>query len=250
MEKGRESVWGIRGLTAGALIILLAGFTTAAAAEEDWPAEDSNSVSIYNDGEGDLFGRSRFRGVRSTVLDAVYSRRESYDVARVIGGVEEYQTAVVLSAGVRDRLVSLFEESSSVDYRGGYHLEWKNQGERKVFYLQHSGMGLDVAFSLDRPPEDMLQMVRELYDQDDFWRRWSRPVLDHYRSSYVLTIHRAENVFRPWEKEISYAEALLAATLLGDREQWLWGVHDGRGLLEEILKDLPAVQAAPDSQGP
>ncbi len=219
----------------GILLLCLGGVSVLGADDEDWPANESNSVSIYNDGEADLFGRSRYRSVRSTILDTVYGRRDSFDVARVIGGVDEYQTAVVLSSEVRRRLVSLFEEGASAETEGGYRFEWKQEAGVKVFSVSHPDMGLDLAFSLDRPPKEMLQMIRDVYGRNEVWRRWTQPVLDHYRSHYVITVHRGENIFRPWEEEISYAEALAAATLLGDREQWLWGIHDGRGLLRTAL---------------
>lgn len=213
------------------------------AAEEEFGDMDTagdwftrRGVTFYADGLSDLYGRSPRRLVVTTVLDGVYGYRESFDISGVLSDRSYYQTALVLDEDVRNRLVSLFETGSSRELEPGLRLSWKDEENRRVFSLVHGGWGLDISFSLTRPTEKMVDLIREVYSKDAFWQRWQQPVLEHYRSNYVIAIHRAENVFEPWEKEISYQEALLAAALIGDKDQWLWGIHNGRGLLKEVLE--------------
>jgi len=170
-------------------------------------------VSIYDEFDDGLFGKSRYRGVVVSVKKAAFARAETLDV------FEEddagYITAVVMDRRTVDKLL-----------RGDYELPFRDEGDRRIY--TYRAEGLDISFSVEKPKASMIQMVSDFYSDNE---RWHNPLVEHYRENYVIRIHRAENIFDSWSEDITYNEAMVAATLLGDKDQWLWGIHDGIDIL-------------------
>lgn len=191
-----------------ALMILILNFSASALAPDPDPV-----VSIYDEFDDGLFGKSRHRGVIVSVKKAAFARSETLDIREE--GEQGYLTAVVMSRETAEKLLE-----------GAYGLPYKDMDSFRVFTYRSDG--LDISFSVEQPGPSMIRMVSDFYRDDE---KWHDPLVGHYKENYVIRIHRAENVFDSWNDEITYNEAMIAATLLGDRNQWLWGIHDGEDIL-------------------
>ncbi len=165
-------------------------------------------VSVYDDFDDGRFGRSEYRSIlRSVKLDA-FSRSETLPVYSPALEEESFLTAVVLSRRDYESLVPRMDQQGKILYRRG---------------------GLEFTFSLEKPGPEIFQVLKEYYRGP--WEDWLEPVTEHYKENYVIRIHTAENIFEPWNDTVTYTEAMLMATVIGDRDQWLWGIHDGLNLL-------------------
>lgn len=172
-------------------------------------------VSIYDEFDDGLYGKSIHRGVIVSVKKASFARAETLDIKN--DDEAGYLTAVVMSRDTGDKLLA-----------GEYGLPSKKHMGINVF--TYSKDGLNISFSIEKAGEKMVKMVSDFYSND---QTWHDPLVEHYKDNYVLRIHRAENVFDSWSDEITYNEAMVAATLLGDTDQWLWGIHDGEDILNK-----------------
>ncbi|MBN2657006.1 MAG: hypothetical protein JXR86_08090 [Spirochaetales bacterium] len=192
------------------LFVLALRFPLVASAPDPEPV-----VSIYDEFDDGLFGKSRDRGVIVSVKKAAFARAETLEVAE--DGGSGFLTAVIMSRETAEKLLS-----------GKYNLPSKEIGPHRVFTYRSEG--LDISFSVEMPGQSMIRMVSDFYSGDE---RWHDLLVEHYRENYVIRIHRAENVFDSWNDEITYNEAMVAATLLGDSDQWLWGIHNGEDILNK-----------------
>lgn len=194
----------------GVVYLLFFFFLIRLAALEPEPV-----VSVYDEFDDGLYGKSVHRGVIVSVKKEAFARAETLDVKNVLE--DSYLTAVVMDAGTGGKLLS-----------GDFGLSSSMKDGARVFDYRKDG--LDISFSIEKPKEKLIQMVSDFYSGDETWHD---PLVEHYRENYVIRIFRAENVFDSWSDEISYNEAMVAATLLGDSDQWLWGIHDGADILNK-----------------
>ena len=180
-------------------------------------SQEGTFVSIYDDISDSVYGRSASRSiVRGVRLDR-FGLYRTLAVEKDLlddSGEGGFLTPLVFSDAKKNRLDA--GEFGVVTSTGD-----------GLFRL--SSNGTDISFSLEKPGEDLYREIEDYYMD---WPDWLEPVKEHYRDNWVIRIHRAENVFEPWIDRITYNEALLAASLIADREQWLWGVHDGADILE------------------
>ena len=182
-------------------VLLLSVISVSLAMAED-------VVTVYDDFDDGRFGRSEYRSVFRSVKLSAFTRSETLPVLSPALDEESFLTAVVLSKEGYNRLVPL------MDIRG-----------RVLF----SRDGLEFVFSLEKPGDAVLKVIEEYYQGPR--KSWLEAVTQHYKDNYVIRIHSAENILEPWNDTITYTEALLMATTVGDRDQWLWGIHDGLNLL-------------------
>ena len=182
-------------------VLLLSVISVSLAMAEDM-------VTVYDDFDDGRFGRSEYRSVFRSVKLSAFTRSETLPVLSPALDEESFLTAVVLSKEGYNRLVPL------MDIRG-----------RVLF----SRDGLEFVFSLEKPGDAVLKVIEEYYQGPR--KSWLEAVTQHYKDNYVIRIHSAENILEPWNDTITYTEALLMATTVGDRDQWLWGIHDGLNLL-------------------
>jgi hypothetical protein len=179
-------------------------------------AQDQTSetvVSIYDEFDDGLFGKSRHRGVIVSVKKGAFARAESFDVKE--DGEQGYLTAVVMDKETVEKLES-----------GYYGLPFSDSMGYKIYHYDYEG--LDFSFSVEPANKSILQMVSDFYSNDPVWHD---PLVKHYEENYVIRVHRTENVFDSWSEDITYNEAMIAATLVGDKDQWLWGIHNGADIL-------------------
>ena len=178
-------------------------------------AEAKDSVQMYLDFTGSSLGRSPYRQLRLTVELRSFARYRSYPVAEPAG----WSTAVLLSSETRQKLLAgELPVSQYIRTRGGVH------------YLDYEG--IRIGFGLEAPPKVIFDMIAQTYEK---LPAVAERVMARYRNGYTIRIYEAENVLDPENQIISYPEAVLAATLVGDAEQLLWGVHDGRDLLNQPI---------------
>ncbi len=167
----------------------------------------AESVTIYDDFDDGRFGRSEYRSILRTVKLSAFERSVTLPVYSPATEEESCLTAVIVSADRYDKMQALADESGIIEFRQD---------------------GLVFSYSLEKAEESLLSVLEEYYSGP--WADWYQPVREYYLENYVIRIHSAENIFEPWNSTISYSEALLMATLIGDRDQWLWGIHDGLNL--------------------
>ena len=191
----------------GLLLLLVSGLSCAVHLKAERVECSDDTAAIYDDFDDGRFGRSEYRSVLRCVKLSAFRRSETLPVYSPDGDENSYLTAVVLSSRRYEELSSLMDSSGLILYRRD---------------------GLEFLFSLEKPGESLLSII------DDYYRgsraSWRDPVRTRYLENYVIRIHSAENIFEPWIDSISYSEALLMATLIGDEDQWLWGIHDGLAL--------------------
>lgn len=177
-------------------------------------AEES-LVSIYDEFDNGLFGKSVHRGVIVTIKKSAFSRSETLMVKNE--GEVGYLTAVVMTNSTAKKLMD-----------GFYKLDHFVSDGYTIYIINKDG--LNFSFSIEKAGENLIDFVSESYKDDKLWHD---PLVEYYRDNYVLRIHSAENIFESWTEEITYNEAIVAATLIGDADQWLWGIHDGCDILNK-----------------
>lgn len=116
--------------------------------------------------------------------------------------------------------------------------EYKKDGviitkEGGIFHFVDTTIQLKFSFSLEKPSTPIFSIINEVYKDDEHNRKL---VTDHYLESWVVRIHAAENVMDPDINTLDYYDILITATVIGEKFQWLWGVHDGADYLSKVLK--------------
>lgn len=186
---------------------------------------DEPFVKIYQTHDNGIYGRSEDRDIVLTVKESVFKRFNSLDINPEIDSL----TAVVIRSSVVKMLEERFEKMDSLQI-GYVHLSKKGN----IYRIQDDNIFLDLSFSFEKPNDLIIKAIEDHYPETSKYRKI---VSDHYKDNYVIKIHRAENILKPEAQEITYDEALVMATIIGDKDQWLWGIHDGRGYLEDLLLD-------------
>ncbi len=196
----------------------------------------AGQVSIYADHDNGLFGRSLYRTLVLTVRDPLYKRTDTYYVSKEIGS---YLTAVLLSADTVTVLQETLQSGQSV-FLGEYEIEIDRSvqspmTESPVYRFRNNAQQLDMSFSVERAPEELIKLIQQFYADDPKNRQL---VEDAYRSGYIIRIFAAENFIDPWNHDISMNEALVMATYIGDLEQPFWGIADGNAHLARALTKM------------
>lgn len=192
-------------------------------------------VSIYLDFANGTFGHTIHRDQLWTVNEPAFRRSQTFAVD---SNIASFLTAVVIDRSVIEELEKIFKKEGNVLNLGEYQitlntvLAARSLTPVTVYRFQSRRTGLDLSFSVDVAPASMLNIINRVYSDDDFWRT---EVGDIYRKNYVIRIHAAHNLSEPWHQEVRFADAMLMATLIGNVEQTLWGIHDGNGLLAKAL---------------
>ncbi len=170
-------------------------------------------VSIYDEFDDGLFGKSIHRGVIVSVKKSAFARSETFSIKN--DDESGYLTAVIISReNARKLMDGYFRLDKRID--SGIAIYRFNQDD------------LIFEFSIEKAGDKLIHMVSEYYKHDETWHD---PLVEYYRENYVIRVHSTENIFDSWSDEITYNEALVVATLIGDSNQWLWGIHDGSDIL-------------------
>ncbi|MDR1932316.1 MAG: hypothetical protein LBQ57_05755 [Spirochaetales bacterium] len=192
----------------------------------------AETVKIYVDFRSGKFGQA---GERAAVKEVPVS---AFATARTLAAPDPdgILTAVVLDARVVEALTVFLTDYH--ERRAGSAWLWLEEaGGRKIFHYYEDSRGLAFSFSAEKPGPGVISLIDDFYRRDPANRK---DVAAHYKKNYVIRVHSAENISEPWINSIDFEEALVIATLIGDTNQELWGIHDGAGL----LRNLPSLVAA------
>lgn len=204
-----------------AILAALLNFRTAS-----WATDD---VSVYRYASKELAGRTQNRNSVLTLELDQFKQSESLPVPNGEGML----TAVVLDARCVDALEFLTRnETVTVD---GTAIEKVTVMDGSGYRVVAPAIGLEVAFIPEKPNEAILAQVDMVYANNLYWRRVVR---EHYLDNYVLRILNAENIIDGPKKTVDFIECMVMATLLGDSDQWLWGIHDGFGIFEDLTFEV------------
>lgn len=102
-----------------------------------------------------------------------------------------------------------------------------------VFTFIDNSIQLKISFSLEKPGQEVLNIISNIYKDDEPTRK---SVTDHYLQSWIVRIHAAENIVEPDFDTLDFNDILISATIIGEKFQWLWGVHDGVDYIYNKLK--------------
>ncbi len=184
--------------------------------KEFLPIEDKDTATIYLDFTNSSLGRSPYRRLRFNIELSALSEYMTYPVAEPTG----WSTAVFVSDETEQKLrMKQLPLSPYINDKGG------------IYYLQYKG--IRIVFGLEVPPKKVFDIIATTYK---YLPKINEQVTEYYKNGYTVRIYEAENVLDAENHMISYPEAILAATIIGAKEQWLWGIHDGRDLLNQPLK--------------
>lgn len=105
--------------------------------------------------------------------------------------------------------------------------------QENIYTFINQKISLDISFSLEKPGVDVFTVINSIYEKDQKTRK---EVTDHYLESWVVRVHRAENVISPDINTLDFDDILITASIIGEDFQWLWGVHDGVDYVYKNLK--------------
>lgn len=180
-------------------------------------------VEIYKTHDNGLYGRSEGRDMILSIKKTLFRRFKTLEVEKDLN----FLTAVVLDCKTVEELERRFENRNHVQI--GFV---KLTKEGNIYTIEDDNLLLSFSFSYEKPGKEVIDIIHDHYPVTSKYRKI---VSDHYLENYVLRIHSAENIILPEAQEITYDEALIMATIIGDHDQWLWGIHDGRDYLKELL---------------
>jgi len=205
-----------------------------------------SEVTVYGDLRTDLLGRSVDRSWTRTFVPKDFMNSETYPVPDDSG----IETLLVLEAPVAVWLEKTLEVGT-VFTQGNHVLIAYTLPETRLYRYMDKTKGIDVSFSLSRPSSSVFNQIAETYEFSEYWNDIVR---DHYSENYIVKIFTYENVTNRESKTFSFDEAVIAASILADDDQWLWGVHNGCGVLSAIKKEndnsLSSSSSSSSSAGP
>jgi hypothetical protein len=188
----------------------------------------AQTVSVYGDFQEKLFGRSEKRNpetLRSYGLASLsHGRFKSF-------GPDGVLTAVVLERRTAMKLRDAAGSGQGAALGGGRLWIEKKTG-RETFNFHNPASGLRFAFSLEEPDKRVLGIIGQAYRRDPATRA---QVEDRYRRNYVVRLLGANGFLSPRSERPLFEEALVFATLIGDRDQWLYGLHDGNAFFTDLV---------------
>lgn len=199
------------------LVLMMTGFSLGAV----------DIINIYGDNNSSLYGVSRERvWLKSIDIESLEYCR-TYDTNEEEGVL----TAVTASRELFFFLDSALKYEESVRV-GTVVLSRELKGNRVVYTYWDNTRGIDFAFSLEKPGEEIFKVIDSVYPLPN---KWNKEVKDHYRDTWVIRIFAAENCVNPDVSELDFEDILFTATLIGEKFQWLLGVHDGADFLADLF---------------
>lgn len=180
-------------------------------------------VQIYQTHDNGLYGRSEDRDMLLSIKESVFSRFTT------LTAINEYDflTGVVLSRTTVKNLENMMADRDEIQV--GFIKISRNEN---IYTLEDDNLFLSFSFSVEKPSPEVIDIIEKHYAN---LPQVMENVKQHYSDNYVIRIHSAENILKPEAKEITYDEALIMATIIGDKEQWLWGIHNGSDYLKNLL---------------
>lgn len=184
---------------------------------------NSSFVEIYKTHDNGMYGRSEDRDIILSIKKSVFKRHETLQVDNSYN----FLTAVTLNNEVVLKLQSMLKSKDSVQI--GYVKISKNNN---IYTIEDDSLFLSFSFSLEKPNREVIGVIENYYSKLPIIKNI---VKNYYIDNYIIRIHSAENLLQPEAREITYDEVTIMATIIGDRDQWLWGIHNGKDYLRSLL---------------
>lgn len=184
---------------------------------------DEAFVQVYQTHDNGLYGRSEERDMLLSIKESVFVRYETLETEEEFN----FLTGVVLDSITVNNLENMMKDRESKQI--GYI---KISRKDNIYTIEDDNIFLSFSFSFEKPSTEIINVIENHYYDNP---QVLNDVKEHYLNNYVIRIHSAENILKPEAKEITYDEALIMATIIGDKEQWLWGIHNGRDYLKDLL---------------
>lgn len=182
-------------------------------------------VEIYKTHDNGMYGRSEDRDIVLSIKESVFKRHESLQVANDYN----YLTSVTIDSEIVNKLDEIFTDKTTIQF--GF-VKITKDGD--IYTIEDDNIFLNFSFSFEKPNKEILVMIATHYETN---KSVNDVVTEHYKNNYIIKIHTAENLLFPEAKEITYDEVIIMATIIGDSDQWLWGIHNGKDYLRSLLFD-------------
>ena len=180
---------------------------------------EEQSVRIYRHADPEMLGRAPDRSSIISVDLADFTR------GMPAGLQSPEPTAYLVEAGVIRNLEDLTKNSGKGETQG---LKVERLGPL-TYRVEFPHWNIENVYRFDPPGPELESVIRDYYS-NVYWREI---VSGEYANNYTVTVIQAVDLLNP-RGTIDYTEVLLAAALVASREQPLWGIHDGLGLLDGL----------------
>lgn len=181
----------------------------------------------YTESNQEMMGRTDKRNLISEIEAGTFYRTKTLPVMNSDEGI---LTAVLFGSEKAEMLLT-----------GASLLPYRMVEGCRVFQFRYQGICIE--FSLERPDADVLQVIEDYYID---YPEWLPRIEKYYNRNFVIRIFSAENFIDPEKNEINFEEVITAASFIGDKQQPLWGIHDGLDFLTRIDSRFPEKTEGPD----
>ena len=207
--------------------VMLILFSPAWAADTQWKDE---FVTVYTDADSELYGLATARIPASA---SVYKFGKGHTLW--INGQEGFLTAVTASTELKASLDGLLTNQRSITIGGRELLRVTKDSKgqeliHKMYVYREIERGIYIGFTLEKPTEQIFKMIDAVYKKEPLI---GAIVKRHYEQNYVIRIIQADNFFTKQDPP-GLLDAMFAATLIGEKEQQLLGIHDGNDYLAPL----------------
>ncbi len=181
-------------------------------------------VNIYADNDPNLMGVSKEKVWLKSYMLSNFEYYQTLSTETNKG----YLTPVTVS---RDLFYLLDEFLEFQDiYRKGNVIVTKEDG---IYHFHDEDISLQFSFGLEKASDPIFNIIENIYKNDP---KNATAVLNHYLDSWVIRIYSAENVVNPDIETLDFDDILITATIIGEKFQWLWGIHDGVDYVYQKIK--------------
>ena len=216
----RRRCMKLSAIVSALLIMLSLSLTTLyiSAEEADYSSE---SVVIYRYAESTGYGRTDNRKDQISIPFSRFAETSTRAVE------ETAETALLIQKGIVD-FIDYLAASSEESTETRYDLSAEKLAPL-TYRIRHRGIGFEGVFAFNMPSDILMREIAGLYENV----YWQETVETEYAGNYTITVIEAEDAVAPYGLT-DFKDAMVSATLIADKHQPLWGIHDGAGLLDGL----------------
>ncbi len=181
-------------------------------------------VEIYANAAPGRYGQTADRReiIKTNLFDFLGSETLQVD--------ETAETALLISK----ETVKLLETIAAMPSKSNENLYNENhlyveKLDTDVYRISYGKIGFSGTFRFQRPLPALISQIKTFYRNT----YWQEEVESAYRENYVITVIEAEDITRPYGR-VDFIDAMITATLMAAKDQPLWGMHNGAGLLDGL----------------
>lgn len=188
-------------------------------------SDDVESVKIYSSAEEKYLGRALNRSDITEVKLYDFFASESLSC-----GANGINTAIIIDSNIKIAFERLLENKDFCFIDDAKITRERNIG-KNVYGFSWEKYGFDIAFSFEKYSTEIEKEIKLVYGSNGYLYG---ELKKSYQDNYHLRIYCGENVLNKKDKKISFLEAMVSATVIGNSFQPLFGIHDGLGILDEL----------------